>query len=115
MKTFSTEPAAAQEECICGGTPEPWSHDHVCGEDGLCDTALCKDPFGGVDTHARSAENDAQKPELKADIIKKPVNEVWGEATQILTSCVDCYISTKFSKEILRRMQENFPEKPRTW
>ena len=63
--------------------------DHVCGEDGLCDTAFCKDPFGGVDTHARSAENDAQKPELKADIIKKPVNEVWGEATQILTSCED--------------------------
>ena len=85
MKTFSTEPAAAKEECICGGTPEPWSHDHVCGEDGLCDTALCEDPFGGVDTHARSAENDGQK----ADIIEKPVNEVWGEATQVLTLCED--------------------------
>ena len=66
-------PDGATEE---GGPALRHSHDHVCGEDGLCDTALCKDPFGGVDTHARSAENDAQKPELKADIIKKP--EVLG-------------------------------------
>ena len=79
-------PDGATEE---GGPALRHSHDHVCGEDGLCDTALCKDPFGGVDTHARSAENDAQKPELKADIIEKPANEVWGEATQILTSCED--------------------------